>query len=160
MRLITHLAGAAMAVCLVPVMAFAGPCSDDIAAIGKQLSQSPAMGPATTGALAGSGPGVIGHGPSGVADPHGTSADSKIGGLAGTREVNAASANVATSDADVRAQQLGKPTAAQAKPGTVSDAADGRMTRAKAAWQKAVDLNAQNDSGCQGAVQEARQMLK
>ena len=156
---------------LVPAAAWAGPCSDDIASLGRQLSQSPAMGPATTGALAGSGPGGVGHAQTAAADTHGTSADGKMGGTAGTKEINAASGNVATSDADVRAQQVGKPTASgQAASGNAvetspgrhtpdSSASDDRMTRAKAAWQKAVDLNAQNDGGCHGAVDQARQAL-
>ena len=172
MRMITHGASAlAFSLFLAPVAALAGPCSDDIATLGRQLSQSPAMGPATTGALAGSGPGSMGHAQTASTDAHGTSADSKMGGTAGTKELNAASGNVATSDADVRAQQLGKPTAAgqatssngvETAPGSHtagSSAADDRMTRAKTAWQKAVDLNAQNDTGCHGAVDQARQAL-
>ena len=128
------------------------------------------MGPATTGALAGSGPGSVGHAQAASTDAHGTSADNRVGGTAGTKELNAASSNVATSDADVRAQQLGKPTAAgqaasngvETAPGSHSggtSATDDRTTRAKALWQKAVDLNAQNDSSCHGAVDQARQAL-
>ncbi len=161
----------ALSTLVLPATAWAGPCSDEIAALGRQLSQSPALGPATTGALSGSGPGSIGHGQTGSTDTHGTSADGKMGGTAGTKELDAASSNVATSDADVRAQQLGKPTAAvqahsgsgvETAPGshvTGASASDDRMTRAKSAWQKAVDLNAQNDSGCHGAVDQAKQAL-
>ncbi len=165
----------AMSVSLFPLAAWAGPCSDDIASIGKQLSQSASLGPATTGTLTGSNPGSTPQsGQSNMANSKGTSADSRVGGTAGTKEVNAASANVATSDADVRQQQLGHPTAAGAsqmndkgsvetKPGgrtaSTSDS-DDRMSRAKMAWQKAVDLNAQNDDSCKGAVAQARSALK
>ncbi len=157
--------------CLCPALAFAGPCSADIAAIGRQLSQSPALGPATTGTLTGSNPGARVGGQSPVADQHGTSADQRVGGTAGTKELDAVSSNVATSDADVRQQQLGHPTAAAqsrsngvetapgSHPGTAS-AADDRMSRAKTAWQKAVDLNAQNDPRCEGAVAEARSVMR
>ena len=39
--------------------ALAGPCTDQIAELGKTLSQSPALGPVTTGALGGSNPGNV-----------------------------------------------------------------------------------------------------
>ena len=160
------------AIALCPAAALAGPCSDDIAAIGRQLSQSPAMGPVTTGALTGSNPGSApGGGQSAAMDPKGTSADQRVGGTAGTKELNAASTNVATSDADVRQQQMGHPTAAaQAKSNGVetapgghmgtATASDDKMSRAKMAWQKAVDLNAQNDPSCHGAVDQARSAMK
>ncbi len=157
---------------LAPAAAFAGPCSDDIAAVGRQLSQSPALGPATTGTLTGSNPGnAPSGGQSAMSDKKGTSADNRVGGTAGTKELDAASSNVATSDADVRQQQLGKPTAAaQGKsngvetapgshPGTTT-ASDDKMSRAKMAWQKAVDLNAQNDPSCRGAISQARSALQ
>jgi hypothetical protein len=154
---------------LLPVAALAGPCSDDIAAIGKQLSQSPALGPVTTGTLSGS---VNATSQPATANTKGTSADNRVGGTAGTKEVNAASANVATSDADVRQQQMGHPTAAastssgksvETAPGSQTASAgapDDHMSRAKMAWQKAVDLNAQNNDSCKGAVNEARDALK
>ena len=96
-----------------------------------------------------------------------------MGGTAGTKELDAASSDVATSPADVRRQQLGKPTAAQAAasdsksdethPGTQagsSMAQDDHVSRAKAAWQEAVDLNAKNDPACKGAVTKAQDALK
>ena len=157
-------------VVMFPVAALAGPCSDDIAAVGKQLSQSSSLGPVSSGTLTASTPGTSGaH--SAAADQKGTSADQRVGGTAGTKEIDAASSNVATSDADVRQQQLGKPTAAsQGKSGGVetapsghtntTTASDDKMSRAKMAWQKAVDLNAQNDPSCHGAVDQARSALQ
>ena len=156
--------------------AWAGPCSDDIATLGRQLSQKPQLGPATTGTLTGSNPGSTpGSGQAPATDAKGTTAsqDAKIGGTAGTKELDAASNNVATSPADVRRQQLGKPTAAQAAatgsgsdethPGSQASnmsAQDDHVSRAKTAWQQAVDLNAKNDPACKGAVAKAQDALK
>ena len=95
-----------------------------------------------------------------------------MGGTAATKELDAASGNVATSPADVRRQQLGKPTTAQqAGAGAhgvetanhVFDASatptDDNMSRAKVAWQQAVDLNARNDASCKTAVRRAQDAL-
>ena len=159
-------------VALFPAAALAGPCSDDIAAVGKQLGQSASLGPVSSGTLTGSTPGTATAGGTGATtDQKGTSADHRVGGTAGTKEIDAASSNIATSDADVRQQQVGHPTAAgQSKsdgvetapgnhPGGAS-ASDDKMSRAKMAWQKAVDLNAQNDPSCHGAVAQARSALQ
>ncbi len=157
----------------LPGIAAAGPCSDDIATIGRQLSQSPALGPATTGTLTGSNPGSTPSAsqPSSTGNK-GTSADQRVGGTAGTKEMNAASGSVATSDADVRQQQLGHPIAstsgqdrngvetAPGKQQVASSASDDRMSRAKSAWQKAVDLNAKDDSSCKSAIAQARSALQ
>ncbi len=155
--------------------AWAGPCSDDIATLGKQLSEKPQLGPATTGTLTSSNPGNSGGGQAPTTDAKGTtdSQNGHIGGTAGTKELDAASSNVATSSADVRRQQLGKPTAAQAAakgggsdethPGTQdsnTSAQDDHVSRAKTAWQEAVDLNAKNDPACKGAVTKAQDALK
>ena len=168
------LRGAILVACtaMLPAVAFAGPCSDDIASVGRQLSQSSSLGPVSTGTLTGSNPGnVAGGAKKMAADSKGTSADQRVGGTAGTKELNAASSNIATSDADVRQQQLGHPTAAgQAASNGVETApsshagtdtaADDKMSRAKTAWQKAVSLNAQNDPSCHGALAEARSALQ
>ena len=160
----------------VSAPAWAGPCSDDIAALGKQLSQKPQLGPATTGTLTGSNPGsTSGGGQAPTTEAKGTtdSQNGHIGGTAGTKELDAASSNVATSPADVRQQQLGKPTAAQAaaqgntseethpgSQGNSTSAEDDHVSRAKMAWQQAVDLNAKNDPACKGAVTKAQDALK
>ncbi len=153
-----------------PVVALAGPCSDDIASIGKQLSSSPSLGPVSTGTLSGSNPTGTHDNTAVAPEKAGTSASNRVGGTAGTKEVDAASSNVATSDADVRQQQAGHATAAtQASTGKGIETAprsqtagsgDDHMTRAKVAWQKAVDLNAKNDTGCMSAVAEAKSALK
>jgi hypothetical protein len=155
-----------------PVAAIAGPCTDDIATIGKQLSQSPSLGPVTTGTLSGSNPAATHDQAAATPEKTGTSASNRIGGTAGTKEADAAANNVATSDADVRRQQAGHATAAaqassgkgvETAPGSQaadSSSQDDHITRAKVAWQKAVDLNAKNDTGCRSAVAEARSALK
>ena len=155
-----------------PAVAMAGPCTDDIAAIGKQLSQSPSLGPVTTGTLSGSHSASANDQAAATPDKAGTSASNRIGGTAGTKEANAASSNVATSDADVRQQQAGHATAAaqassgkgvETAPGhqtADSNSQDDHMARAKVAWQKAVDLNAKNDDSCKSAVAEARSALQ
>ncbi len=170
------IAALAASTMLWPMAAMAGPCSDDIAAVGKQLSQSAAMGPVTSGTLSGSNA-VANKADDNVvtgSNQKGTSADKHVGGTAGTKEMNAASSNVATSDADVRQQQSGHPTATGAamsgdrssstetKPkGTMtSQASDDHVSKAKADWQKAVDLNAKNDASCKGAIDQAKQDMQ
>ncbi len=163
------LLGASLIAC--PVAAFAGPCSADIASVGKQLSQSSALGPVTSGTLSGSNSGNADQPAPTATSTAGTSASNKVGGTAGTKELDAASSNIATSDADVRQQQMGHRTAAgktmqggtETSPGSqsASNATQGdHMSRAKAAWQKAVDLNAQNDDSCHGAIDQARSAMK
>ena len=159
-------------VALGPVAALAGPCSDDIASIGKQLGQSSSLGPVSSGTLTTSTPTQTpGGGQNNTADTKGTSGDQRVGGTAGTKELNAASSGVATSDADVRQQQMGHPTAAAQGKSTgvetasgsnsgTSSASDDKMSRAKMAWQRAVDLNAQNDPSCKGAITQARSAMQ
>lgn len=125
MRSAVIVAGACFAfgAALLPAGASAGPCSNDIAELSRTLSASPTLGGTpTTGALSGAGPGSApspaGSGGSAAPAPDrtaGTSAESRQGGSAGTRELNAVVGNqVATSPEDVRRQQQGLPTAAAA----------------------------------------------
>ena len=155
--------------------AFAGPCTTDIADLGRKLSQSPALGPPTTGTLTGSNP-------SNKPDPNashagaptttGTSASDKVGGTAGTKEANAVTGNqVATSPQDVRRQQEGLPTAAAAaatsgknsvetNPQLGSNKEPNRsMSEAKMALEKARTLDHANDESCKGAVEQARKLM-
>lgn len=157
-----------------PTGAAAGPCSDQIAELGRKLSQSPSLGPVTTGALPGSNPNNA-PGTSSTASaappPTGTSADNRVGGTAGTKEVNAAVGNtVATSPQDVRRQQEGLPTAAavaaagsdksvETTPGHASGAGpNDRMSEAKAELEKARKMDSQDDAACRGALDRARQL--
>lgn len=157
--------------------ALAGPCSDQIAELGRALSQSPALGPATTGTLTGSGPGSApqpGAAPAagGGASPPatGTSADNRVGGTAGTKEVNASVGNlVATSPQDVRRQQEGLPTAAAvadaarnqtetSRPATAPQP-DDRMSQAKMELERARMLDQQDDRSCTDAINRTRQLM-
>lgn len=94
-----------------------------------------------------------------------------VGAAAGQSSQNAvASGQVATSAEDVRRQSEGKPTMAaqaaqQASSGgagsgaaTVNTTASDKASQAKAALQRAVDLNAQNDDSCHKAINDARQL--
>lgn len=76
-----------------------------------------------------------------------------------------ASGRIATSPDDVRRQSESRPTAAaaaaqggdaKASPGLASE---DKVSQAKTALQRAVDLNAKGDQSCRDAVQEARNLL-
>jgi len=76
-----------------------------------------------------------------------------------------ASGRIATSPDDVRRQSENRPTAAaaaaqggdaKASPGLASE---DKVSQAKSALQRAVDLNAKGDQSCRDAVQEARNLL-
>lgn len=160
--------------CALPGAALAGPCSDQIVELGRQLGQSPSLGPVTTGALAGSGPGSIpAAGPAPAApSATGTSADNRVGGTAGTKEGNAALGNtVATSPQDVRRQQEGLPTAAavaaagsgrsvETTPGQASGAGpNDRASQAKSALEVARMLDQKDDPACRASVDRTRQLM-
>jgi hypothetical protein len=176
----------AIAAALAPAGASAGPCSNEIAELSRILSASPALGAGTptTGALAGGMPGntpsPAGGGGSATPSPDrtaGTTADSRQGGTAGTREMNAVVGNqIATSPDDVRRQQEGRPTAAAAAvgqraqsdrqrvevvPGTPGAApgTDERMARAKADLEDARTLDQRDDGACRDAITRVRQAL-
>ncbi len=158
----------------MPSPAAAGPCSDQIAELGRKLSQSPSLGAPTTGTLTGSNPNnAPGASPTASAAPAptGTSSDNRVGGTAGTKEVNAAVGNlVATSSQDVRRQQEGLPTAAavaaagsgksvETTPGQASGAGpNDKMSEAKGELEKARKMDSQDDPACRGAVDRARQL--
>lgn len=76
-----------------------------------------------------------------------------------------ASGRVATSPDDVRRRSVNRPTAAaaaakggdaKASPGLASE---DKVSQAKTALQRAVDLNAKGDQSCRDAVKEARNPL-
>ncbi len=158
----------------VPVGAAAGPCSDQIAELGRKLAQSPSLGPVTTGTLSGSNPNSAPTRAPEAAAPSaaGTSADNKVGGTAGTKELNASVGNnIATSSQDVRRQQEGLPTAAavaaagsgksvETTPGQASSPApDDRMSQAKMELEKARQLDQKDDPACRGSIDRTRQIM-
>jgi hypothetical protein len=89
-----------------------------------------------------------------------------VGAANGTGQADAvATGRIATSPEDVRRQSENKPTAAaaaaqggdaKASPGLSSE---DKVSQAKAAVQRAVDLNAKGDQSCRDAVKEARNLL-
>ena len=89
-----------------------------------------------------------------------------VGAANGTGQADAvATGRIATSPEDVRRQSENRPTAAaaaaqggdaKASPGLSSE---DKVSQAKAAVQRAVDLNAKGDQSCRDAVKEARNLL-
>ena len=177
----------AIGAALAPAGASAGPSSNEIAELSRILSGSPALsGTPTTSALSGGmsgntpSPAGSGGGPA-TSSPDrtaGTTADSRQGGPAGTREMNATIGNqIATSPEDVRRQQEGRPTTAAAAemgqrpqsdqqrvevvpgaPGT-APGTDERMARAKSDLETARSLNQRDDGSCRDAITRVRQAL-
>lgn len=172
---------------LAPAVALAdGPCTNDIAQLGKQLGSQVGLGapvsepgagqqveknaasqqanaastpasskdqPGGASRTGGGSPGTVG----GVAGPVGTAA--------GGNQANAvASGQIATSPEDVRRQSEGKPTAAaaaaQGGSSSSSTSSSDKVSQAKSALQRAVDLNAKGDKSCMDAINDARNLMK
>jgi hypothetical protein len=166
---------------------FAGPCSDGIAELLRTLSASPALsGTPTTGALSDAGPNnapsPAGSGSSATPSPDrtaGATTDSRQGGSAGTRELNAVPDNqIATSPEDVRPQQEGRPTADAAAgagqraqsdlkrvevvpgaPGATSGA-DNRTARVKTELEITRALDQRDDVACRDTVTRVRRAMQ
>ena len=169
-----HLLVAGLCLGLLPAVALAGPCSDQIAELGKALSASPSLGTApTTGALTGSGPGTAPtNAPSVDPTTKGTSVDNRMGGTGATKELNAATSQIATSSQDVRRQQEGLPTAAataamQDKQSVETapklgqaPSSDDRTAMAKSELQNAVALDKKDDTLCLDSVLRVRNLMK
>jgi len=170
---------------LAPAVALAaGPCTSDIAQLGKQLGSQNGLGApvsepgagqhvdknaASQQASAAATPKDKGE-PGGASRTGGGSAGT-VGGVAGAAGTAAgggtaagiASGAIATSPEDVRRQSEGKPTtAAQAATGTPDSSSEknDKISQAKSALQRAVDLNAKGDKSCMGAIDDARNLMK
>ena len=166
-----------ISVAACPVAALAGPCSDDIATLSRQLGTTPGMGAPLSGVAAGphadTQSAQAGAGASNASDraqPGGASrtgggSPGTVGGVSGAAvgaKDAVATGQVATSDQDVRNQSVGKPTAAQAAStggGNPSTANDDRVSEAKMSLQKAIDLNARGDSSCAAAITKTRSLM-
>jgi hypothetical protein len=122
-------------------VALAGPCSDQIAELSRMTGGG--ANPATTGAT--SSPGTT----PGDAAPTGTGKQTAEQ-RSGTREMSAVAGQIATSPEDVRRQQEGRPTTAQA--------AD-QMPTARAKLEQARLLDEQGKGECMALVNEARAAL-
>ena len=171
---------------LAPLAARAdGGCSADIASLGKQIGSMSGLGAPVSQPDTGQ---DVGKGNAGQMDKQaaGSGTDKAgttlakggsagtVGGAAGAvgggamnKQADAvASGQVATSSADVRRQSAGKPTMAQQAvqdggkgDGNATMAADDKVSQAKAALQRATDLNAKGDKSCAQAVTEARNLM-
>ena len=170
----SHITLATSALCLAAALtppAAAGPCSDQIADLGRKLAQSPSLGPVTTGTLAGSGPTGAPAASPGAPDTAGTSAAARIGGTAGTKEADATVGNtIVTSPQDVRRQQEGLPTAAavaasaskrstEMAPAQASAEPNDRMSEAKMELEKARRLDQGDDAACNASLDRTRQLM-
>ncbi len=173
-KIIAGLSAICIGLIAAPTIAAAGPCSDQIAELGRKLAQSPSLGPVTTGTLTGSNPGSAPNTASqpGASPSTGTSADNRVGGTAGTKELNASVGNnIATSSQDVRRQQEGLPTAAavaaagsgksiETKPGQGSSAEpNDKMSQAKMELEKARQLDQKDDPSCRDSIERTRQLM-
>jgi hypothetical protein len=141
--------------------ALAGPCADDIARLERTIDNPTGKG---AGTLANAVPGGA-ENKAPPANPEAGSVDKapslaeggKTGGAGGTSEMNAASAQIATSAQDVRLQQAGQPTMAQGGDPRVVDEQLGKVRQAV---DRARDLDAKDDAGCRTAVDEANQLMR
>lgn len=140
--------------------------------VGRQTAQSGAA--AGSSGTSGTSTAANQQQPGGASLTHGGSPGT-VGGTAGAvgaavgRETQNAltSGQIATSAEDVRRQSEGKPTVAQqaarqasgASPSATDTTSSDRVSQAKAALQRAVDLNARNDNGCKGALNDARRLM-
>jgi hypothetical protein len=155
----------------------AGPCSDDIAQLSRQLGGMPGLGAPVSGVagepvrdvhsaqMGSAGVDVSDKAQPGGASRVGGGSPGTVGGVSGAAvgaKDAVASGQVATSDQDVRNQSVGKPTAAQAAANgssSASSASDDRVSQAKMSLQDAVDLNAKGDASCSAAVTKTRSLM-
>jgi hypothetical protein len=141
--------------------ATAGPCENDITELQRQIDNPTGKSGGTLSAAVPGGTENKAPAPDQTAGspdpaPSGTEGG-KTSGAGATSEMNAASAQIATSAQDVRLQQAGQPTTAQGgNPNTV----DAQLRKVAEAVVRAKELDAKNDAGCQSAVDEARNLLR
>ncbi len=140
MRTTAIILGAALA--SVSASAYAGPCTERIAAMEKSLSTSDA----------GSGPTKSTDAMTSAPNP-GVPKAGETPGTGGTAGMNATVGDKATSPADVRSQTSGGGTAAQGGASS-SQQVSAAMSRAKAADQSG------DAAACGRALDEAQQLLK
>jgi hypothetical protein len=89
-----------------------------------------------------------------------------VGAATGGRQADSvASGRVATSPDDVRRQSENRPTAAAAAAqggdakASPEHSSEDKVSQAKMALQRAVDLNAKGDQGCRDAVKDAQNLM-
>jgi hypothetical protein len=159
----------------------AGPCTDDIAKLGRQLAAMPGLGAPISEPAAGlsvgqktaqtgqTAPAAADKAQPGGASLAGGGSPGTVGGVAGpvgaatgSQQANqVATGQIATSPADVRLQSEGKPTMAQqaAQGQSVAAGSDDKASQAKMALQRATDLNAKNDASCKSEIDRAQALI-
>jgi hypothetical protein len=161
------LAGCA-AVALSSGAAFAGPCSEQIAALQQSLSSRDAgAGPVQMKAGSGTSSQISEAGSSvrntseasrSAAEVRATGQGSGSDRVGPTDAMGRATGGSAASAQDVRLQQQGQPTQAEAAQNGTPAAAVGedKLQKVAADLDRARSLDGKNDSGCMGAVNDAR----
>ena len=161
------LAGCAV-VALSSGTAFAGPCSEQIAALQQSLSSRDAgAGPVQMKAGSGASSQVSEAGSSvrntaeasrTAAEIRGTGKGSGSDRVGPTDAMGRATGGSAASAQDVRLQQQGQPTQAEAAQNGTPAAAVGedKLQKVAADLDRARSLDGKNDSGCMGAVNDAK----
>ena len=151
--------------------ALAGPCSQQIADLQRTLSSKDAgSGPVQAGqekdasrqvSEAGSSTRATNEASNSPAEVRTTNGDQKSGHTGPTPGMNSATAGSAASAQDVRLQQQGQPTQAEAaRNGTPSHASgEDRIQKVTADLDRARNLDAKNDRACMGALDAAKQAM-
>ncbi len=156
-------AGGTLAACLGLAMmagpATAGPCEAQIAELTQRMTNATGK---ESGTLTGGAPGAAENKApmpeQGTTGPTGKEQGTLAGSTPdGQKQAADPAGGKATSAQDVRLQQQGLPTTAQ---GGDPSALGEQLSQAKAALEKARTLDASNDAGCSGAVQEAEQLMR
>ena len=146
--------------------AVAGPCSQQIASLERTLSSRDAgSGPVQTQPGTGPTDQISEAGSSSRTTSEATRSPSEVrtgnAHVGPTVAMNQATAGSAASSQDVRLQQQGKPTTAEAARNGTPAAAAGqdKQQRVAADLGRARDLDRKNDSACAAAVDDARKDL-
>lgn len=159
------------AVALTSGTAFAGPCSQQIAALQQNLSSRDAgAGPVQTSPTGGVSREISEAGSSVRTTPEASSSAAEVRSsgqgsgsdrVGPTGAVGQATAGSAASTQDARLQQQGQPTQAEAAGnGTPAAAAnEDKLRKITAALDRARVLDGKNDSACMGAVDAARRAM-
>ncbi len=158
------------AMALTSGAAFAGPCSQQIAALQQHLSSRDAgAGPVLTSPASNESRQVSEAGSSVRATPEASTSAAEVrtsGQGSGSNRVgptgamSQATGGSAASPQDARLQQQGQPTQAEAaRNGTPAAADQDRLRKVTAALDRARTLDGRNDTSCMGAVDEAKKAL-
>jgi hypothetical protein len=149
MKIVSIALGAGAGCLLLAGSALAGPCSDEIATLNRQLGPTDAgMGPTGENAMQQS-----------SGNPASPSGAAQVPTHPPTGAMNEASQNKATSPQDVQQQNTGQGTAADTATGAAPATGEGSSTAA-AALQRAQQLDqAGNEQACMEEVSKAKQAL-